>query len=69
VHWGGDDLSGGNESPSDPVVLRQTLQSQISVVIGISGPKRKVPGAVIALQRHIRCAEDGKVEVIIMCWT
>ena len=69
MSWGGDELSVGNETPSEPVVLRQTLQWQISVVIGISGPERKVPGAVIAPQRHMRCAEDGEVEVIIICWT
>jgi len=65
--WVGDELSEGKEAPREPVVLRQTLQWQIPVLIGIPGSERRVPGAVMAMQRHMRCAKNGEVKVVTKC--
>lgn len=66
VSWDGDALNGEKEAPREPVVRRQTLQWQISMLIGISGLERRVAGADMAPQRHVRCAEV--VKVMVKCW-
>jgi hypothetical protein len=61
VSCDGDELSGGNEAPREPVVWRQELQWHISTHIGICRSDRRVPGSNMAPQRHVRCANDVEV--------
>lgn len=60
----GDELSGGNVVPSEPVVWRQGLQWQNPTpVTGRIGLVRREPGSDIAPQRHVNQAEDVGVMI------